>query len=66
MDCSLPDSSIHGIFQARILRWVAISGGLSTRKVFASVAPVSHYYITIMDVITLYLFILIVFVLLLL
>ena len=25
MDCSLPDSSVHGIFQARILGWVAIS-----------------------------------------
>ena len=25
MDCSLPDSSFHGIFQARILEWVAIS-----------------------------------------
>ena len=25
MVCSLPDSSIHGIFQARILEWVAIS-----------------------------------------
>ena len=25
MDCSLPDSSNHGIFQARILEWVAIS-----------------------------------------
>ena len=24
MDCSLPSSSIHGIFQARILEWVAI------------------------------------------
>ena len=24
-DCSLPDSSIHGILQARILEWVAIS-----------------------------------------
>ena len=24
MDCSLPDSSIHGIFQARVLEWVAI------------------------------------------
>ena len=23
MDCSLPDSSIHGIFQARVLEWVA-------------------------------------------
>ena len=25
MDCSLPRSSIHGIFQARVLEWVAIS-----------------------------------------
>ena len=24
-DCSLPSSSIHGIFQARILEWVVIS-----------------------------------------
>ena len=25
MDCSPPDSSVHGILQARILEWVAIS-----------------------------------------
>ena len=25
MDCSSPDSSVHGIFQARTLEWVAIS-----------------------------------------
>ena len=25
MDCSLPDSSIHGIFQARVLEWGAIT-----------------------------------------
>ena len=25
MDCSLPDSSVHGIPQAKILKWVAIS-----------------------------------------
>ena len=25
VDCSLPGSSVHGIFQARILEWVAIS-----------------------------------------
>ena len=25
MDCSLPSSSVHGIFQARVLEWVAIS-----------------------------------------
>ena len=25
MDCNLPGSSVHGIFQARVLEWVAIS-----------------------------------------
>ena len=25
MDCSLPGSSVHGIFQARILEWIAIA-----------------------------------------
>ena len=27
MDCSLPGSSVHGILQARILEWTAISTG---------------------------------------
>ena len=25
MDCSLPGSSVHGIFQARILEWASVS-----------------------------------------
>ena len=25
MDCSLPGSSVHGIFEARVLEWVAIA-----------------------------------------
>ena len=25
MDCSLPDSSVHGISQVRVLEWVAVS-----------------------------------------
>ena len=25
MDCSLPGSTVHGIFQARVLEWVAIA-----------------------------------------
>ena len=25
MDCSLPGSSVHGIFQARMLEWFAVS-----------------------------------------
>ena len=30
MDCSLPGSSVHGIFQARVLEWgaIAFSAGL--------------------------------------
>ena len=32
MDCSLPGSSIHGIFQARILEWVAISFSRSSQS----------------------------------
>ena len=34
MDCSLPVPSVHGIFQARILEWVAIS--FSRRQIFPS------------------------------
>ena len=38
MDCSLPGSSIHGIFQARVLvaKWVAIS---FSRGIFPTQAP---------------------------
>ena len=25
MDCSLPGSSVHGTFQARVLEWVAVA-----------------------------------------
>ena len=32
MDCNLPGSSIHGIFQARVLEWVVIA--FSTKGTF--------------------------------
>ena len=32
MDCSLPGSSVHGIFQARVLEWVAIALVKKTNK----------------------------------
>ena len=32
MDCSLPGSSVHGIFQARVLEWGAIAFS-STRSI---------------------------------
>jgi len=30
MDCSPPSSSVHGILQARILEWVAISSSMAS------------------------------------
>ena len=39
MDCSLPGSSIHGIFQARVLEWGAIAFSLAlTRWTFVDKA----------------------------
>ena len=32
MDCSLPGSSIHGIFQARVLEWGAIAFSLKNHR----------------------------------
>ena len=32
MDCSLPGSTIHGIFQARVLEWVAIAATAAAAK----------------------------------
>jgi len=40
MDCSPPGSSIHGIFQARVLDWVAIATHKSTHLSTYSTNPV--------------------------
>ena len=32
MDCSLPGSSVHGILQARILEWVAMSSSMGSSQ----------------------------------
>ena len=54
MDCSLPGSSVHGIFQARIPEWVTISysrGNLTTPGIepvsLASTALASRFFPTI-------------------
>ena len=39
MDCSLPGSSIHGIFQARVLEWDAIAFSIVSSVVSDSVRP---------------------------
>ena len=35
MDCSLPSSSVHGIFQARVLEWGAIRSLLNNSCIFS-------------------------------
>ena len=47
MDCSLPGSSLHGVLQARVLEWVAISfsrGSSQPRdRTWASCIPGRHF-----------------------
>jgi len=40
MDCSLPGSSVHGIFQARVLEWGAIA--FSGYSILAEIIPGSQ------------------------
>ena len=44
MDCSLPGSSVHGIFQARVLEWgaIAFSNSLNDRE--SKVQPLFIYF----------------------
>ena len=44
MDCSLPGSSVHGILQARVLEWVAISFS-SAWKWKVKVKSLSHVWL---------------------
>ena len=39
VDCSLPGSSIHGIFQAGVVEWVAIAFSELNRDLRAGVQP---------------------------
>ena len=34
MDCSTPGSSVHGIFQARVLEWGAIAFSVVTKQLY--------------------------------
>ena len=49
MDCSLPGSSVHGILQARILEWVAISfsRGSSRPRARTQVSHIAGRFFTI-------------------
>ena len=39
MDCSLPGSSVHGIFQARVLEWVAIAFSFTFSRITQMFVP---------------------------
>ena len=43
MDCSLPGSSVHGIFQARVLEWGAIAFSITDSSVLKSY--ITDYFI---------------------
>ena len=43
MDCSPPGSSVHGIFQARVLEWGAIAFSSPTAVKVAGVTPWIHH-----------------------
>ena len=49
MDCSLPETSVHGILQARILEWVAIpfSRGSSWPRDWTQVSSIAGGFFTI-------------------
>ena len=34
LDCSLPGSSVHGIFQVRVLEWVAIAFSILEQRLY--------------------------------
>ena len=39
MDCNLPGSSVHGVFQARVLEWGAIAFSRERVKLFLLYGP---------------------------
>ena len=49
MDCSLPGSSIHGVFLARVLAWVAVafSGGSSRPRDRTQVSHIAGRRVTL-------------------
>ena len=45
MDCSLPGSSIHGIFQARVLEWGAIAFSTTLKELLEIPGGRRGYYL---------------------
>ena len=55
MDCSLPGSSIHGIFQARVLEWGAIHHFYHYSKTFSKIEELRKTWIHLWILIGMYL-----------
>ena len=59
MDCSLPGSSVHGIFQARVLEWGAIAFSAITLekelKVLDFASLLNYYSLVLFDYFSLFL-----------
>ena len=50
MDCSPPGSSVHGIFQARVLEWVAIAfSEVVTRELLKSLLWIFLHHLSILS-----------------
>ena len=47
MDCSLPGSSVHGIFQARVLEWGAIAFSLAVYMSINTFLSVSNLIVNL-------------------
>jgi len=45
MDCSLPGSSIHGIFQARVLEWGAIAFSEILRQILQISLTLQNFFV---------------------
>ena len=44
MDCSLPGSSVHGIFQARVLEWGAIAFSADSEQTLSNIQSLVHSF----------------------
>ena len=52
MDCSLPGSSVHGIFQARVLEWGAIASSEKLQAKNVQIALATRVFISFLNKVT--------------
>ena len=52
MDCSLPGSSVHGIFQARVLEWGVIASSEKLQAKNVQIALATRVFISFLNKVT--------------